>query len=330
MRRYVAASVVLVFGMFVWSAVLRADVKTEEKSRMKMEGMMGRVMGMFGGKAAKEGVVNTVAVKGDRMITVSENSGEIIDLAEQKIYSLDFKKKNYQVTTFDEMRRRLQEARDKAARSAGEEKPSSEAQMEIDFSLKETGQKRTISGYDCREVVMTIAARQKGKTLEDGGGMAMTSHMWLAPAIPAVKEIADFNLRYAQALGLALGAGSAEQMAAAMAMYPGMQDLMKKMQEESVNMDGTAILTEMTMESVMSKEQMSQRQESESSGASPLGGGVGGMLGRRLARKKEAEPDPDKPKNRSTIMTVTNELLKIETSVADSEVAIPAGFKEKK
>jgi len=69
-----------------------------------MEGMMGRMMGMFAGKAAKEGVISTVAVKGNRKITTSENTGEIIDLGEQKIYQLDLKKKNYEVVTFEEMR----------------------------------------------------------------------------------------------------------------------------------------------------------------------------------------------------------------------------------
>ena len=47
---------------------------------------------MFGNKAAKEGLINTVSIKGDRKATISDNAGEIIDLAEQKIYSVDFKK----------------------------------------------------------------------------------------------------------------------------------------------------------------------------------------------------------------------------------------------
>ena len=74
---------------------------------------------------------------------------------------------------------------------------------------------------------MTITLREKGKTLEQGGGMVMTSDMWLAPKIAAMKEIADFDLRYAQKLygGMFAGA-SAEQMAAAMAMYPMMKEAM--------------------------------------------------------------------------------------------------------
>jgi len=333
MKRGVAAGFILGCGLCLSAAVLRAEVKTEEKNQLKMEGIMGRMMGMFGGKAAKEGAISTVAVKGNRKLTTTDMAGEIVDLGEARIYELDLKKKNYKVVTFEEMRRRLQEAREEAAKAVKENsrEQSPQRQMEMDFSVNETGQKRSISGYDCREMVMTITMREKGKTLEDAGGLVITSRMWLAPTIPATKEIFDFEMRYAQAMGLTFGpGGSAEQMAAAMAMYPGMQDMLKKMEAESGKMDGTAILTEMTMESVISQAQMSQqKQESDSSGGASIGG-IGGMLGRRLSRKKEPDPDPDKPKNRSTIMTVTNELLKVETSVADSDVAIPAGFKEKK
>jgi hypothetical protein len=333
--------ILLAFALFTLNAVAWAEVKTEQKSQFKMEGLMGRMMGMFGGKAAKEGVVNTVAIKGNRMMTITETNGELVDLSEQKVYSVDFKKKSYEVVTFEEMRRRLQEAQERAAKSAKEapgEKPaadkaSADKQMEFDFSLKESGQKRTINGYDCREVVMTIAGHEKGKTLEEAGGMVMTSHIWLGPDIPALKEIADFNLRYAKAMGNVFGmGGSAEQMAMASALYPGMKDMMGKMQTENVNMQGSQILTEMTTEAVKNQAQMAQEQKqgSESSGGISSVGGLGGMLGGRFGRKKAAEQDPNKPANRATIFTMSQEFLKVSTDVSAADVTIPADFKEKK
>ena len=72
--------------------------------------------------------------------------------------------------------------------------------MEIDFDVKNTGEKKTINGFDTHQVVMTITVREKGKTLEQSGGMVLTSDMWLAPTIAAMKEIADFDMRYAQKL----------------------------------------------------------------------------------------------------------------------------------
>jgi hypothetical protein len=319
------------------TAALRAEVKVEEKSQFKMEGMMGRMMGLFGGKGAKEGVINTVSVKGNRKMTASEDSAEIIDLDEQKIYNLDMKRKSYEVVTFQEMRRRMLEAQEKAAKSVREDKKEaqapSEKQMEFDFSLKESGQRRSLNGYDCREVVMTMTGHEKGKTLEESGGMVITSHLWLGPEIPAMKEIAEFDQRYAKILDVTVGlGGSADQMAMATAMYPGMKDMIGKMQAENVNMKGAQILTEMTMESVQNPAQVSQEQKQESDDSSSMSPvkGIGGLLSRRLSRKKESEGEANKPKNRTTIMTVNHEVLKISTSVSPSDLEIPAGFKEKK
>ncbi|NLT67027.1 MAG: hypothetical protein GXX84_10535 [Acidobacteria bacterium] len=332
MVRAIAAVSVMMWCFVGMSAVLKAEIKTEEKNQFKMEGMMGRVMGMFGGKAAKDGVVSTTAVKGDRKVTVSENRSEIIDLAEEKVYEIDLKKRTYKVTTFEEMRQRLQKAREDAARSAKDEdkEESGEKQLEFDFSLKESGQKRTINGYDCREVIMTVTGHEKGKSLEEGGGMVLTSNIWIGPEVPAMKEFADFNARYAKAMDVAYGFGSAEQMAAATALYPGMKEMIERMQAESMNTQGVQVLIETTMEIVKSAAEMSRekKEESEASSASPARG-LGGMIGRRLSRKKDSA-DEGKSANRSLIFTTRNELLKVETSVPDSDVAIPANFKEKK
>ncbi|HYK89695.1 MAG TPA: hypothetical protein VE398_13040, partial [Acidobacteriota bacterium] len=278
------------------------------------------------------GTVSTVAVKANRKMTTSEYTGEIVDLDEQKIYNLDMRKKSYEVMTFDEMRRRMQEAQEKAAKAA-KEQPQAEAQpsqqqMEIDFSLKDSGQKRTINGFDCHEVIMTITARQKGKTLEEGGGYVMTSHIWLGPVIESMKEVAAFDRRYYQALQGSSLAGSAEQMAMVSAMYPAMREMMGRMETENVKMDGTPILTEMTTEVVKNPEQMSQeaKQGGESTNVTSIRA-IGSVLGRKMAKKKE---DEETPKNRATIMTMNHELLKVVPTVTASDLSIPAGFKQKK
>jgi len=320
-----AFPVLLALAVVSLGVAARADVKTEQRTKATFEGMLGKMVGMFGGKAAKEGIVSTVAVKGDRMITVSDTTGQIIDLAEEKIYDLDMKKKTYKVTTFEELRRQMEEARKKAEqqmKEAEKEEAPEQAEapeMEVDFDVKQTGQTRAIAGHDTHEVVVTITTREKGKTLEEGGGMVLTTNSWLATDVPELKEIQEFHLRYAQKLGdLLAGGASAEQMAAAMAMYPGMKAAMERMQQENLKIDGTPLASTMVIEGVKSAEQMAQAQPSDS------GGGLGGMLARKMMKKKD-EAGP-----RSKVMTTENETLSIATSVADTDVAIPAGFKEKK
>jgi len=352
-------------GMFllvVWALPGIAAVKTEQKTQFHIEGMLGRVIGLFGGKAAKEGVTEKVAVKGNRKMTLSEETGtgQIIDLDEEKVYELDLKGKSYKVTTFDEMRRRIQEARDRAEKETAKTKESAQApppdsqQMQIDFDAKETGQKKDINGYNCREVVMTVSIHQKGQKIEDTGGVVLSTDMWLAPKIGAMKEIQDFDRRYAEKLNGPLGVAgmpSADQMAAAYAMYPTLKDAIGKMNVENVNMDGTAVLTTATFQSVANPQQAAQEQQAKEdtkpdnrSGITSAGGllggkksigGVLGGLGARAAQKKvEQKADQgsqgDQSSGRTNIMTSSVEVLKVSADVNDTDVALPAGFKLKK
>jgi hypothetical protein len=320
-------------------SALRADVRADQKSRVEFAGLLGRMTNMFGGKAAREGDTSSVAVKGDRKATLHEAAGQIIDLAEEKIYDLDLKKKSYKVTTFAELRRRMEEAQKKAdedaRKDAGREKDKPAAsdpnakQMEVDFDVKNTGAKKTINGFDTHQSIVTVTVREKGKTVEQGGGMVLTSDLWLAPTIAAMKEIADFDARYAQKLYGTMVAGvSAEQMAAAMALYPMMKQAFGKMTAEGSKIDGTAIQTTTTMDAVKSAEEIAEETKAgESEGKTSVSGGVGGLLG-GFAKKMAQKKGDDAPKPRATFMTMTSEVLKVVTDVSPVDVAVPAGFKE--
>ncbi|HEY7293208.1 MAG TPA: hypothetical protein VH583_25455 [Vicinamibacterales bacterium] len=337
-----ALSVLTLGLMVVSSHALRADVRTDEKNKIEFAGMLGRMFNMFGGKGAREGVAQSIAVKGDRKASMTDTTGQIVDLAEEKVYDLDLKKKSYKVTTFAEIRRRMEEARAKAQADARKDegkpqetaKPSQpDKQVEIDFDIKNTGQTKVVNGFDTHEAVVTVTVREKGKTLEQGGGLVMTSDVWLAPTIKEMKEIRDFDVRYAQKLYGPMVAGvSAEQMAAVMAMYPMMKDAMGKMNAEGGKIDGTPVLTTTTIDSVKSEEEMAQAQPAKSSEAeTKKPTNVSGMLGsfaKKAAAKKMGSDQP--PQARATFMTTTTEVLKVVTNVAAADVAVPAGFKEAK
>jgi hypothetical protein len=328
------------------SYAIRADVRTEEKNRVEFGGVLGRVVNIFGGKGAREGVTSSIAVQGDRLSRMSDTSGQIIDLGEEKVYDLDLRKKQYTVTTFAELRRRMEEAQRKAEESArkanakeakaepkaeAKERDPNQKEVEVDFDLKETGQKKTINGFDTREVVMTITLREKGKTLEQSGGMVLTDDMWLAPKIAAMKEIAEFNQRYAVKLqGPMMAGASAQDLAAAMAMYPMMKQAVARMSTENVKMDGTPISSTVTMDAVQSAEQSAQEakrdDDSKPDASTSVGSLLSGLAKRRAAQKQEGQ---NENKGRSTFMTTTNEVLKVTTAVSAADVAIPAGFKEK-
>jgi hypothetical protein len=337
--RTVAAAATVAAILAASAHTLLADVRADQKTHVEFAGMLGRMVNLFGGKAAREGVTSSVAVKGDRKATLNDQTGQIIDLAEEKVYDLDLRKKTYKVTTFDALRRKMEEAQkraDDARRQDGKAQPApsqnqDEKQVEIDVDIKNTGQTRTINGFNTKESIVTITVREKGKTLEQGGGMVMTTDSWLAPRIAAMKEVADFEARYAQKLygSMFAGGASAEQMAAAMAMYPMMKQAMGRMTTEGAKLDGTAILSTTTIDAVKSQEQMAQEARQKEDDSKPgAGGGVGGLLG-GLAKKAAArKAGGDDTSPRATIMTSTLEILKVTTDVTAADVAIPVGFKE--
>jgi hypothetical protein len=308
------------------AAPLLADVKTHDRTSVKFEGLLGRMAGMFGGKAAKEGIENTVAVKGNRKASFNESTGRIVDLSEEKVYDLDMKKKTYTVTTFDELRRKMREAEEKAAKAHEKEEPSKpeeaqkpEKEFEIDFDVKDTGQTKQIAGYDTHEAIATVTVREKGKTLEDGGGIVMTNDLWLGPEIPQMKEIVDFEMRYWKQLqqGAGTEAISPEQMAMVLASFPGIKQAMQRFAQEGDKLKGTALDSTTTFEAVKSKEQLAESQDQSS------GGGLTGRFAKKIMKRGE-------PTARSTVFTTHHEYLSIDKSVDAGDLAIPPDFKEKK
>ena len=361
MKRLVRIALVALPLWTLAAAPAYADVKTRDKATVKFEGMLGRMLNLFGGKAAKEGVEERTAVSKNRKATMNDSTGNIVDLSEEKVYELDMKKKTYTVTTFEELRRRMREAEEKAKKEAEKEQPGqkpepqkptkeyevdfdvkdtgqkkqaekeepsqkSEPQKptkeyEVDFDVKDTGQKKQIAGYDAHNTVVTVTVREKGKTLEEAGGIVMTNDMWLGPVIPQMKEFADFDIRYWKQLeGPQATTMSPEQMAQVLAMFPLVGKAMERMQKDGDKLKGSPLETTSTFEAVKSKEQLTQAQ-SQGSGSS--GGGIGGLLAKKIIKKEE-------PKARSTIFTTHHEVLEVSTSVAPADLAVPADFKEKK
>ena len=343
MKRLVRIAVVLC-AVGALAAPAFAEVKTRDKTQVKFEGMLGRMLSLFGGKAAKEGIESRTAVKGNRKATMSDTTGQIVDLTEEKVYDLDIKKKTYKVTTFAEIRKQMEEAKRQAEQSAREEraapgqqsKPAEKdpnaKEYEVDFDIKNTSETKAINGFDTKKSVITVTVREKGKTLNDAGGMVMTTDTWLAAGAPSTKELAEFEMKYAQKIyGPAVVGASPQDMAMAMAMYPQMKPALDKMAAEGSKLSGTAILTDMRVEAVPPGT-ANQTSAAPPPPEEPKKKGLGGMLGglKKMAEQSEKNQDSESKPQRAIIMTTSVEMLKLTTDVDAASVAMPAGFTEKK
>ena len=315
-----------------------AGVKTEEKTKVQLGGPLGGIMGLFGGgKAAKEGIVTTTAVVDERRLIRGGDTGQIVDLAEGKVYDLDLKKKTYTVTTFAEARQRVEDARAKAEKEkekAGQQQAQQPAakdapakEFEVDFEASKTAEKREIAGHEARLVILRATVREKGRSVQQAGGLLFRNDLWLTSKLAELDELAAWNRRYAQKMaevyGVAGGAASARQMATLFALYPGAQAAMQKLQAETekVDMDGTAVATTLTLTAIKSAEQVAAA-EKEGQKADT---GIGGFLAKQMFKKAAGDPaDP-----RSMLLTSAHELLRVTKDATAADVALPSGFKPK-
>lgn len=318
----------IVGGLIIGSQRLFADIKTQEKTSFQMGGAIGGLINRFAGDAAKDGVVSSVAVHGSRKMTSNDATGKIIDLAEEKVYDIDYRKKEYRVTTFAELRQRWKDAQEKAKKDVddmkSDEKPDPRQegkQYEVTMDVKPTGQTKTIAGNNTREVVVTVTMKEKGRKLEEGGGLVMTNDLWIAPKIAAMDEIGAFDLKFAKAIyGDMMPTIDAAQMSLLLASYPSFKEMSDKMAVEAKKLEGTPLAVTMTLEAVKSAEQMAAPAPS----ASANQGGIAGRLAARMMPK----PKPGEQKTKA--FSSSNETMSISTSVVDADTALPAGFKEKK
>jgi hypothetical protein len=315
----------------ITSPALFADIKTQEKTSFQMGGVMGGLINRFAGDAAKDGVVSSVAVHGTRKMTSNDATGRIVDLGEERVYDIDYKHKEYKVTTFAELRKQWLDAQEKAKKDVSEMKKEDKAdveqqgkQYEISFDVKQTGQTKSIAGHNTREAILTITVHEKGKAVEDGGGLVMTNDMWIAPRISEMDEIAAFDIKFAKAIyGDVMPNIDAAQMSMLLASYPAFTEMTSKMATEAKKLEGTPLAVTMTLEAVKSAEQMKAASASAGASASPVGGLAG-----RLAARIGPKPKPGEQKTKA--FSSSNETISISTSVTDSDTAVPAGFKEKK
>ncbi|HUL74445.1 MAG TPA: hypothetical protein VLT86_15160 [Vicinamibacterales bacterium] len=323
---------VLMAAAVLAAPVLRADVKMQHKTTLKFGGALGAVINRFGGSTTNEGTVSSVAIKGNRKLEMGPTSGSIIDLGEEKVYNLDPKSKTYRVTTFAELRAAYEKAKADAEKKKAEMKPEEkqeaqppDKQYEFDADVKETGQHKNMLGYDTREVIVTIIGHEKGKKVEESGGLVLTTDMWLAPKIAAVDEVVQFNLKFIKAVYGEAFAADVQQMASTVVMYPAFQPMSQKMQAENGKLQGTPLLSMTTFDGVKSAEELKEAQQQQQQQNQPTStGGIGGVLARRMMGNK------GQPQQRSNVFTASNEVLQVAPSATADDVAIPAGYKEKK
>jgi hypothetical protein len=332
-------SLTLVGMTCLLASTLPADFSYQETSTVTGGAMLSllKIAGVFS-KQAREPIKSTVAVKGDRMANRSATHASIIDLSSQTITNIDLQKKTYSVMTFDQMKQMLEQASQKM------QKGNDKTEVNWKVSAKATGNTRQISGFDAKEMLITMEMEGTDKESGQKGSMVINMNSWIAPAVPGYAEARDFYKRMAEKLNWTPGGN----------MFMSRPDVAKGMAEvykEMSKLDGTPVFQTMTMGAAgtpppdgsaqPAAQQQQPPQPQQQQDKPSLGGALGGALGGRfgLGRKKSQSQDSQQqqqsaPANSGSsapgsLLEMSTEFSNFSTSAADDSLfSIPAGFKK--
>jgi hypothetical protein len=243
--------------------------------------------------------VSKTYLKGQKMKIDTGTTATIFDFDAQTSTRIDSNQKTYSVTKFSDMNKDL-----------------SDTGRDMNIEVKETGQKKTINGYNASELVLSVEidnpqGRQAGK-------MHLEMDMWISSDVPGGQELRAFYQRNAGKFPWGLMAGDGGR--GSQNMRKAMADLMHKM----ADMKGVPVLQVMKMGG--NDAQMAQMQQGMAQARTQLEemkrqGKLTPQMEEALKRMNAA------PSGGGSMFETTLESSDFSDSrIPDSVFAIPAGY----
>jgi hypothetical protein len=307
------------------SSGLLADFSYQEKSTLTGGAVMSmlKVAGVFskGARQAREPIVSTVAVKGDKMFHRDDLHLSIIDVGAQTITNVDMQKKTYTVMTFEQMRQMM----DQMAQKMHQPDPNS-PDVQIKVSADNTGKTRPINGVDAKETVVKIEMQMTDQKSRQQSSIPITVDTWVGPAVNGYAQISDFYKRMAEKIGWTPGTN----MFARPDIAKGMSEAYKEVGKlngtpvyETVIMGGTGQAAAPPPSDTQAQPQQQQEKPS-----------IGGLLGRGIGVRRGKSNSNDQQQQQSSsgngaLLEMTIEFSGFSAAPVDeAQFAIPAGFKQ--
>ncbi len=336
-------SLVLAVGSILVCASAFADITLEERISVEGAGLM-RMANMSG--------TTKTAISGDRSRTESDlkmqsrlvrmvargmgPTADIVKLDEGKVYELDLKKKQYTEATFDEMRAKLEAARQQAEQ-AKQPTPLDESQCEWSppkADVKRTGEKAQFAGFDAER--LTILASQSCRDKQTGSvcDVTLSLDQWIAPRFDGGVDALRFQRAYAQKMGYD-AAVSRDLAERAKTMFGRYQGVWTEIAKKTGDVQGYPVKTSFAF--AVGGPQCQGEQAAQASGAdSSAAGGVAGQIVGSIFKRKKADQQAQTtpaasalPAGMVPLITLTSELTAVSTAaVPPAAFDIPADFKK--
>ena len=265
---------------------------------------------------------------------------EITRLDKELFWKYNTKAKDYQETTFAEIRAMFEQGKsDTEWPAPGAEEPEQETdESEYEWQkptvkVVDTGETQSINKFKCKRYIATVETIGKHKATGLLDTMLVKNDLWNSIHIGrAMEQIRDFDKRLAEKLGFTRE--SNRGMARLMSMY---KDELEKLGDEIGKIEGYPIRSEILLTMTTHAKQksegeaMAEEEEGTDIDVTDIKGTLGGLFGKKaksMLKKKVAKPK--QPGTQVEIFQATTELKSLSTGAVDSgQFEVLAGFKRK-
>lgn len=314
---------------------------------MKMANMSGTTTTSISGQRARtdsnlqfeSGLMRTFA-RG-----IGGDSTEIVRLDQDKMYSVDNKKKTYTETTFAETRAQMEKVSQQMREAQAQQQQGTsgvdESQCEWSEPKSEvirSGEKASIAGYQAERVTVTATQSCKDKKTGQVCDFGLVFDQWVAPDFKASDEARAYQMAFAEKMGMGT-AGSKDFAERAETMFGRYQGLWSEVATKMRDVKGYPVRLSFGLGVGGPQCQSTQQTQasSEQGTATPtslgeaLGGALGGMFGKK---KAAAAPEPTAPLAQLpgglfSLMSMSNELISVSTDKVDPQsFEVPTGYKK--
>ena len=337
-------------GIAQADVTMKEHLAVEGQGIMAMANMSGTTSLSVSGKRARTDNDLQMESRLVRMFARGVGSNtEIVRLDDDKVYELNNSKRTYTESSLTERRAQLEKGMEQARQQQEKQPaPTGMDESECEWSdptaeVNRTGQKATIAGFAAEQV--TLITKQSCKNRKTGAvcDVALYLDEWLAPGFDAGEEVRNYQVAYAQQMGL-MSAGR-EVTERAEALFSRYKTAWAKVVDKMRDIKGYPVKTSFAMgfggpQCQSNANTQTADSGSDSSSSPPTAGGVVGQIAGSLFKRKKkpeeaapsatpATPVPAAMNGMIVPLKVTSELLSVsKDSLAADTFAPPAAYKK--
>ncbi len=316
-----------------------SGLKKREKLNIKLVGSLGNFVPKMGGPMERD---------------------SIIDINKGVIWTLDHKKKTYRE---DKISIEIEKMKGVPETTEGEktqkEKKPKVKIIRNELSVKETGEKKKINGFNCKKYLLVWLVETEDLETKEHAKNTMSGEFWnteLTKELQALqKEETEFNQAYLKKLGIEMSTQEAQKFG--LGMMSGFLGTDEKTTEENINkltkelskIKGYTIASNIKWEhesdsmkkereESAKKEEVEEPEEEESKNVD-VSQGIGGFFGgiakkaaekklKEEKKKKEAEKKEKNKGKENVVFESYSEIRKVTVSkINESEFVVPSDYK---